>query len=310
MPESPRGAKENFGATWDWSLLTSSPSTEAPVKTLKKVISESDDNPPSEATEPDSEHVTEEKHLAEVPEKEHTEEEKEPMQNGKEDTPREEPEPAEPPAEEKHEENPETETTEEEKPHDEPPKEEEKTETEEKVENGDKEESAEHEEQTEEINTEKTETEPNTAEVNHDSHTEEKELEHEEEPKEDPHAEEHNKEEESVPAHHEEQAENPEHPVVNADEGVIEGIVNGENEIESVNEQGVEDKANDAEVVGLIEDANMEQLAALVLNGDGERLVGHHSENPELQAFLDNVPIYMVMRDIVRFEKYVFIFKL
>lgn len=38
----------------------------------------------------------------------------------------------------------------------------------------------------------------------------------------------------------------------------------------------------------------MEQLAALVLNGEGRRLVGRQSSNPELQAFIDNVPAYMV----------------
>ncbi|KAK4876069.1 hypothetical protein RN001_012491 [Aquatica leii] len=78
-------------------------------------------------------------------------------------------------------------------------------------------------------------------------------------------------------------------------EGVIEGVVNGENEIESVNEQGqgVDDKEDDPEVVALIEEGNMEVLAALVLNGDGDKLVGYRSENPELQAFLDNVPTYM-----------------
>ncbi|KAB0795470.1 hypothetical protein PPYR_12309 [Photinus pyralis] len=83
--------------------------------------------------------------------------------------------------------------------------------------------------------------------------------------------------------------------VVDEGVGVIEGIVNGENEVESVNEQGqgVEDKEDDPEILALIEEGNMEQLAALVLNGDGEKLIGYHSDNPELQAFLDNVPTYM-----------------
>ncbi|KAK5645386.1 hypothetical protein RI129_006686 [Pyrocoelia pectoralis] len=83
--------------------------------------------------------------------------------------------------------------------------------------------------------------------------------------------------------------------VVDDGEGVIEGIVNGENEIESVNEQGqgVDDKEDDPEILALIEEGNMEQMAALVLNGEGEKLVGYHSENTELQAFLDNVPTYM-----------------
>lgn len=52
--------------------------------------------------------------------------------------------------------------------------------------------------------------------------------------------------------------------------------------------------AHDLEVDNLLEDGNMEQLAALVLNGEGRRLVGRQSGNPELQAFIDNVPAYMV----------------
>lgn len=38
----------------------------------------------------------------------------------------------------------------------------------------------------------------------------------------------------------------------------------------------------------------MEQLAALVLNGDGQHLIGLTANQPEIQAFLDNVPAYMV----------------
>ncbi|XP_020709373.2 uncharacterized protein LOC105688504 isoform X1 [Athalia rosae] len=49
----------------------------------------------------------------------------------------------------------------------------------------------------------------------------------------------------------------------------------------------------DPEVEDLVEHGNMEQLAAMVLNGDGRRLVGRHSNNGELQAFIDNVPAYM-----------------
>lgn len=41
-------------------------------------------------------------------------------------------------------------------------------------------------------------------------------------------------------------------------------------------------------------DYNMEQLAAIVLTGEGHRLVGRQSSNPELQAFIDSVPGYMV----------------
>lgn len=52
--------------------------------------------------------------------------------------------------------------------------------------------------------------------------------------------------------------------------------------------------ARDSEVENLLENGNMEQLAALVLNGEGRRLVGRQTGNPELQAFIDNVPAYMV----------------
>jgi len=52
--------------------------------------------------------------------------------------------------------------------------------------------------------------------------------------------------------------------------------------------------ALDPEVDNLMENGNMEQLAGLVLNGEGRRLVGRQSGNPELQAFIDNVPAYMV----------------
>ncbi|KAL6261560.1 hypothetical protein P5V15_006647 [Pogonomyrmex californicus] len=51
--------------------------------------------------------------------------------------------------------------------------------------------------------------------------------------------------------------------------------------------------ARDPEVENLLGSGNMEQLAALVLNGEGRRLVGRQSGNPELQAFIDNVPSYM-----------------
>ncbi|XP_011872319.1 PREDICTED: uncharacterized protein LOC105564509 isoform X3 [Vollenhovia emeryi] len=49
----------------------------------------------------------------------------------------------------------------------------------------------------------------------------------------------------------------------------------------------------DPEVEGLLGEGNMEQLAVLVLNGDGRRLIGRQTGNPELQAFIDNVPTYM-----------------
>ena len=49
----------------------------------------------------------------------------------------------------------------------------------------------------------------------------------------------------------------------------------------------------DEEVKRLVESGNMEQLANLVLNGEGHRLIGQKSDDPELQGFLNNVPAYM-----------------
>lgn len=51
----------------------------------------------------------------------------------------------------------------------------------------------------------------------------------------------------------------------------------------------------DPEIEKLLETGNMEQLATLVLNGEGRRLVGRHSGNAELQTFIDRVPSYMVI---------------
>lgn len=58
-----------------------------------------------------------------------------------------------------------------------------------------------------------------------------------------------------------------------------------------MNDEGLE---TDTEVEQLTQNGNMEQLAELVLNGEGRRLVGRQSSNPELQSFIDNVPAYMV----------------
>ncbi|XP_035439733.2 uncharacterized protein LOC118268982 isoform X2 [Spodoptera frugiperda] len=88
-------------------------------------------------------------------------------------------------------------------------------------------------------------------------------------------------------------------------ESLIEGVVNGEAEMDSQDasmtqrdgsvhgEVLVVDNEIDPEVTDLINNANMEMLATLVLNGEGSRLIGRHSRNSELQAFLDNVPTYM-----------------
>lgn len=48
------------------------------------------------------------------------------------------------------------------------------------------------------------------------------------------------------------------------------------------------------DIKSIIESGDMEQLAALVLNGHGTKLVGMTTDQAEIQAFLDNVPAYMV----------------
>lgn len=53
-------------------------------------------------------------------------------------------------------------------------------------------------------------------------------------------------------------------------------------------------KLQNTNVQSIIDSQDMEQLAAMVLNGDGQFLVGTKSDQPEIQAFLDNVPAYMV----------------
>lgn len=85
--------------------------------------------------------------------------------------------------------------------------------------------------------------------------------------------------------------------------GIIEGVVNGEDEIETLNNdennedlKGAANGVEDAEVMEMVESGNMEQLATLVLNGEGDRLIGQQSNNHEIQAFLENVPIYMVSK--------------
>ncbi|XP_050325575.1 uncharacterized protein LOC126756511 isoform X5 [Bactrocera neohumeralis] len=61
----------------------------------------------------------------------------------------------------------------------------------------------------------------------------------------------------------------------------IEGFVTGASE------------DNRSDIREAIEAGDMEQLAQIVLNGDGKKLVNMHSHNPDIQAFLSNVPNYM-----------------
>lgn len=43
----------------------------------------------------------------------------------------------------------------------------------------------------------------------------------------------------------------------------------------------------------MINAGDMEQLAMLVLNGEGKSLIGKNSTQPDIQAFIDNIPTYM-----------------
>lgn len=52
--------------------------------------------------------------------------------------------------------------------------------------------------------------------------------------------------------------------------------------------------SQDTRLHQIIESGDMEQLAEIVLNGEGSRLLGLKSKEPEIQAFLNNVPSYMV----------------
>ncbi|CAG4971061.1 unnamed protein product [Parnassius apollo] len=91
----------------------------------------------------------------------------------------------------------------------------------------------------------------------------------------------------------------------NTQESLIEGIISGDAEQDSQDASMTQkdgsvhgdilivDNEIDPEVTDLINSANMEMLATLVLNGEGSRLIGRRSHNAELQAFLENVPTYM-----------------
>ncbi|XP_076640102.1 uncharacterized protein LOC143351908 isoform X2 [Colletes latitarsis] len=70
-------------------------------------------------------------------------------------------------------------------------------------------------------------------------------------------------------------------------------VIAGEHEELSETELNEGSMSADPEMEKLLENGNMEQLATLVLNGEGRRLVGRRSGHPELQAFIDRVPSYM-----------------
>ncbi|XP_055708436.1 uncharacterized protein LOC129804827 isoform X2 [Phlebotomus papatasi] len=83
----------------------------------------------------------------------------------------------------------------------------------------------------------------------------------------------------------------------------IEGIVQGEpatgqqseggNRVDDENDDEQKDQQQTDKIKGAIEAGDMEYLAAIVLNGEGGKLIGLDTTQPEIQAFLDNVPAYM-----------------
>ncbi|XP_036331384.1 uncharacterized protein LOC118743025 [Rhagoletis pomonella] len=94
----------------------------------------------------------------------------------------------------------------------------------------------------------------------------------------------------------------------NAETVAINGNANGETEeVEAEAEdetasEAAEDAAEpeveaiegeESDITKVINSGDMEQLAQIVLNGDGNKLVNMQSQNPDIQAFLNNVPSYM-----------------
>nr|XP_017003122.2 uncharacterized protein LOC108061450 isoform X2 [Drosophila takahashii] len=71
----------------------------------------------------------------------------------------------------------------------------------------------------------------------------------------------------------------------------IEGFVQGAPEDFTVQSQTAVDE--DERIKRIVESGDLEQLAEIVLNGEGGSLVGLKSQEPEIQAFLNNVPSYM-----------------
>ncbi|XP_044261810.1 uncharacterized protein LOC123009499 [Tribolium madens] len=281
IPEAPRTAKESFLGTFDWGLLLAATPTEEIHKVVKKIQNGTEKEEPStekkqEGVETENDHKENGNDANDHnEEEEHDTKEDEEMNDNKE--------------------NGEVNDN----------KEEQEYKNEDEELNDNKEEEEEDKNEDEELNDNKGEEEENKNEDEelNDDKGEEEENKNEDEELNDNKEDEENKREETEPNDNkdEEQPEepnnnepekSPEVPPVEPEE-VIEGVVNGENEIETLNEQGPDSNSGDPEITKMVESGNMEQLAALVLNGEGERLVGQSSDNPELQSFLDNVQVYM-----------------
>ncbi|XP_065081265.1 uncharacterized protein LOC135703850 [Ochlerotatus camptorhynchus] len=74
--------------------------------------------------------------------------------------------------------------------------------------------------------------------------------------------------------------------------GTVEGEPDG-GQLHSARPSEIIDTLNGQSVQETIDNGDMEHLAVIVLNGEGDKLLGRHSEQAEIQAFLDNVPSYM-----------------
>lgn len=72
-----------------------------------------------------------------------------------------------------------------------------------------------------------------------------------------------------------------------------EDVENGEAEDEAADEV-VDEPAEDENVERLVASGDLEQMAAMVLSGQGDRLQGFTSDDPDVQTFLNNVPAYIV----------------
>ncbi|XP_050310207.1 uncharacterized protein LOC126746131 isoform X2 [Anthonomus grandis grandis] len=301
VPDCPRCSKEpnNF----DWSMLTSA-ATSLPLNGVKKAA-EKIQNGTKELVDPPQEPMKKE------------EEEEEVKQNGtshEEDKDEMEKAPTE--------EDPgniiegdvdeETEPENTDSPEDAP-----KEETEEPNNNNEEEinepEEEKHEENgegEEEGKEDEEETPPEATKVEEESHEDDKEpierppseadtienkAENNEENKREEEEEEEEKEEEEETKIEEQKEDKKDKEHTQTVEPEIEGVVDGQHEVETMNNDGQnpDDVTDPESVKSMIRSGNMEQLAALVLNGDGDKLIGEKSDNPELQTFLNNVPVYM-----------------
>ncbi|KAM8711218.1 hypothetical protein ACLKA7_000368 [Drosophila subpalustris] len=74
-------------------------------------------------------------------------------------------------------------------------------------------------------------------------------------------------------------------------EGFVQGASDDDYTVQS--QMAAYEVDEDARLQQIIESGDMEQLAEIVLNGDGGRLLNLKSKEPEIQAFLSNVPSYM-----------------